>query len=51
MQGNGLISRLSRYATTPLSEQMGLIGWAAFTVFILTVAFLWSRVLHHIEAE
>jgi hypothetical protein len=45
----GLVPRIAAWAVTPFNEQMSLWGWIAFTILVVTVTFLWTRVLEHIE--
>ena len=51
MNDKGYISRMTNWAQHPFSTQMDLWGWVLFTVLIITIAYLWSRVLRHIAAE
>jgi len=47
----GHVSRLSAWAAMPFSTQMNLWGWILFTAFVVTIAFLWTRVMRHIVQE
>lgn len=45
----GLISRLTNFIQAPFTEDMGAGSWVLFVIFVISIAFLWSRVLEHIE--
>lgn len=47
----GLISRLSAFAAHPFKADGDAISWALFTVFVVTIAVFWTRILAHIVEE
>lgn len=51
MNGTGIISKLGNWAGQPFSAQMDLWNWVLFTVVIVSVGVIWTRVLHHITEE
>lgn len=47
--GTGVISRIKSFIAQPFTQQMDLTNWILFLIVIITIAFLWTRVLQHIE--
>jgi hypothetical protein len=46
---NQFISDLQKWYSAPFNSQGSALNWAIFTAFIITVAFMWSRVLREID--
>lgn len=46
--GTGVVSRLSRFFQRPFTEEMDVWGWVLFTILVVTIGILWSRILAHI---
>lgn len=47
--GNGFVTRMRKWAEQPFSQQMDLMNWVLFVGLVVTVAFLWCKVLNSIE--
>ena len=48
LESGGIYGRLKTWASRPLNENLDPINLALIVILILTVTFLWSRVLSHI---
>lgn len=42
------VQRLQGWLKHPFSQEMDAIDYALFTIFIVTVAFLWAKVLRNL---
>lgn len=43
-----MLQRLQNWLSRPFSENMDAWGWALFVLFLIVIAFLWTRVLNTI---
>lgn len=48
---DGLFDSISGWMAHPFTQDMDLIEWGAFTVALVTIAFLWWRVLEGLYGE
>ncbi len=51
MNGNTFTTEIRDWIRKPISGDMDLTTVALTTVFVLTIAFLWTRVLRHVLKE
>lgn len=48
---NVMLDRVKNWLAQPFSENMDAYGWALFVLFLMVVAFLWTRVLKLVTGE
>lgn len=46
---NNLIGRFQKWAAAPVTQDMDLVSVVLTTILVLSVAFLWTRVLTHVK--
>lgn len=46
-----MLDRVKNWLAQPFSETMDAWGWALFVLFLLVIAFLWTRVLQLLTGE
>lgn len=51
MGANGFTTEIRDWIRHPITGEMDLTTVALTTVFVLTIAFLWTRVLRHVLKE
>lgn len=44
----GLLGRLVDLAASPFGTRRDLVGWVIATMIVVTVSYMWTRVLEHV---